>query len=191
MNKNDLRVVKTRKALYVALIDLMKELPFEEIKVSDICSKALVNRSTFYAHYEDKYELFQEFIKELKNSLELALLANKNINNIKEYYMEMLKLFLNHIDEKRDIYLAVIANNKNSITIDIIYDVLNQDVTKRIAEMTKENKPHDIPVSFIAKFYLGAVFTTGTEWLNSNSKYSKNDIISYLDKLIPDSINDL
>lgn len=45
-DKTDLRVIKTRNVLYKALIDLMKEKLFEEIKVSDICNKALVNRST-------------------------------------------------------------------------------------------------------------------------------------------------
>ena len=55
MNKNDLRVIKTKNALFETLTNLMKEKTFEEIKVSDICNKALINRSTFYAHYNDKY----------------------------------------------------------------------------------------------------------------------------------------
>ena len=53
-NKTDLRIIKTNNALFNALLELMKEKTFEEIKVSDVCSKALVNRSTFYAHYSDK-----------------------------------------------------------------------------------------------------------------------------------------
>ena len=65
-NKNDLRVIKTNKALFNALLDLMKEKTFEEIKISDVCSKALINRSTFYAHYNDKYELLVDFINVLK-----------------------------------------------------------------------------------------------------------------------------
>ena len=63
--KTDLRIIKTKKVIYEALIDLMKEKTFEEIKVSDICNKALINRSTFYAHYEDKYDEQQEnYLKE-------------------------------------------------------------------------------------------------------------------------------
>ena len=57
MNENDLRVIKTKNALFNALIELMKDKTFEEIKVSDICNKALINRSTFYAHFDDKYDL--------------------------------------------------------------------------------------------------------------------------------------
>lgn len=38
--KKDLRVIKTKKMIYTALVELMKEKTFEEIKVSDICEKA-------------------------------------------------------------------------------------------------------------------------------------------------------
>ena len=43
-----------------------KDKTFEEINVSDICKKALINRSAFYSHYYDKYELLVDFINVLK-----------------------------------------------------------------------------------------------------------------------------
>jgi len=79
-NKKDLRVIKTENLLYTTLMDLLKEKAFEEIKVSDICSKALINRSTFYAHYNDKYDLLAEFINNLKNNLTLELNKNEKSN---------------------------------------------------------------------------------------------------------------
>ena len=53
--KTDLRIVKTKKVLFDTLIKLMRQKNFDKIKISDICDEALINRSTFYAHYEDKY----------------------------------------------------------------------------------------------------------------------------------------
>ena len=55
--KEDLRVIKTKKSLYDGLLVMMKDKPFEDIKVADICRVALTNRSTFYDHFNDKYEL--------------------------------------------------------------------------------------------------------------------------------------
>ena len=77
--KKDLRIVKTKNALYLALVDLMKDKTFEEIKVSEICNKALVNRSTFYAHFDDKYEFLVDFLDTFKDSLTSYLDTNKNI----------------------------------------------------------------------------------------------------------------
>ena len=101
--KTDLRIIKTKKVIYEALIDLMKEKTFEEIKVSDICNKALINRSTFYAHYEDKYELLVEFINDLKSNFTNELDKRKHITDTREYYMELIKLFIDHVEEYRDI----------------------------------------------------------------------------------------
>ena len=67
--KEDLRVTKTKMNLYEALMKLMKEKTFEEIKVSDICNVALTNRSTFYDHFADKYELLDSLINDLEKDL--------------------------------------------------------------------------------------------------------------------------
>lgn len=188
MNKKDLRVVKTQNILYTTLLDLMKEKTFEEIKVSDICNQALINRSTFYAHYNDKYELLAELIQELKNALTGELKKNKNISNTKEYYLEMIKLFLDHIDEKRESYMAIMIHNRNSITMDIIYDVLDHDITSHLQQdnSLEQNK---IPRSIIAKFYIGAVVNVGIEWLKSGNQYTKEDLMEYFDLLIPNELN--
>ncbi len=36
---------------------LMTEQEFETISVKEVCDRAMVHRTTFYKHYEDKYDL--------------------------------------------------------------------------------------------------------------------------------------
>ena len=184
MEKIDLRIIKTKNNLYNALLELMKEKSFEEIKVSDICSKALINRSTFYSHYEDKYELLEDCIQDLKDSLSNELSKNTSINSTKEYYLEMIKLFLNHIEEKRDSYLAIAINNRNSILTDILYDVINKDIINHLKDYYDKEK--EVPLTIVANFYLGAVVSIGISWIQNVNKYTKEEIINYLDILIPD-----
>ncbi|MEM7343696.1 MAG: TetR/AcrR family transcriptional regulator [Chloroflexota bacterium] len=54
----DLRVRRSRKHLIEALCTLVKDRPLQKISVRDITEEAMVNRSTFYAHFVDKYDLF-------------------------------------------------------------------------------------------------------------------------------------
>lgn len=183
--KQDLRIIKTKKVLYMALVDLMREKTFEEIKVSEICARALVNRSTFYAHYEDKYEFLVDFLDTFKDSLTSYLDTNNNNLNTKEYYMEMLKLLLTHIEDKKNIYSAIMVNNRNGVMMDIISDVVNKDIKKRVQE-SGLNKG-TIPVDIVAKFYIGAITNVGIEWITDN-KYSKEDILNYLEKLLPNNM---
>lgn len=183
--KDDLRVIKTKKILYETLIELMKTKTFEEIKVSDICTKALINRSTFYAHYDDKYELLLEFINSLKEEFINELSKNKNILNTREYYLEVIRLFLDHIENKKDIYNAIMINNRNSIMMDILSSVANNEVIKK---MESSNISTKVPANIIAKFYLGGVLNLGIEWLRDTNKNSKEEIIKYLEILLPENI---
>lgn len=185
--KEDLRVTKTKKLLYETLISLMEEKSFEEIKVSDICKKALINRSTFYSHYSDKYELFMELINTLKLSLFNSLNTNINNVNTREYFIELINILLNHIDDKKNIYYSILINNRNSIITDIILDVVSKDINSRITN--DKISTNNIPTEIVSKFYLGAVISIGIEYLESKNKYSKEDMIKYIDKLIPSNIN--
>ena len=182
--KDDLRVIKTRKLIYQTLLDLMKEKTFEEIKVSDICSKAMINRSTFYAHYEDKYELLIDFLSNLKEEFarELNESCKENLS-IREYYNILISLFLDHIDSKRDVYNSIMVNNRSSIMMDILLSVVNDDILKRFKENDINLK---VPTEVISKFYLGGVINIGMEWLSNSNKYTKEEILDYLELLIPD-----
>ena len=67
--KLDLRIQKTYKLLIEALFELMKEKPFESIKLTEICEKAMVHKTTFYHHFTDKYDLLKFAITELQKSM--------------------------------------------------------------------------------------------------------------------------
>lgn len=185
MNKNDLRVRKTRAALYNALLKSMEEKPFEDIRVSDICNKALINRSTFYAHFEDKYDLLASCINDLKSSLNKKLKKGRHISSTKEYYMELIKAFLDYIEEKKDAYLAIAKHNSNNIVTDIICDVIDSDISDKIKDY---NNNTAIPTNILAKFYSGAVVTVAIYWMYHINSYTKEEMINYLTVLLPDEI---
>lgn len=187
MKNEDLRITKTKRSLYYALLELMKSKAFEEIKISDICQKALVNRSTFYSHYEDKYELLVALLDSQKNILLDSLQKNKQNVNSKEYFMEMLKIIIDHVDENRDIYTSILTKNRNGILIDILIDVTQRDISNRIEEKT-EKVNSTIPGDFVSKFYLGAILYIGLDWLTNNKQYTKEEVLLYLNKLIPENI---
>lgn len=61
----DLRVIKTKKNIRDAFLELRKKHSLDEIKVNALCEKAMVNKTTFYNHYQDIYELSEELEKEV------------------------------------------------------------------------------------------------------------------------------
>ena len=60
----DPRVKRTRKLLEKAFMELMVEKGFQSITIQDVTERATVNRATFYAHFEDKFDLLDSYIRE-------------------------------------------------------------------------------------------------------------------------------
>lgn len=185
--KTDLRIVKTKKILFNSLLNLMKIKNFEKIKISDICEESLINRSTFYAHYDDKYELLIDLFEERKLSLLKDFEDNENKAFSKEYLMELLSILIDHIEENKEIYSAILANNRNGILIDFLIDAIEKDVSERL-KGNSEIKSSDLPLDIIVKFYAGGLINIGIDCITRTKKYDKNELLSYIDKLIPDKI---
>ena len=112
--KKDLRIIKTQNLLYASLIKLMKDKSFEEIKVADICNEAYINRSTFYSHYNDKYELLVDFVNELKNNLLNSLEKNENLS----IYIKGDEKYIEAQNEK----INEISTDKSNIAITDCYN---------------------------------------------------------------------
>lgn len=53
----DLRTEKSKQAITQAFLALRARKPLEKITVRELCDQARINRSTFYAHYKDVYDL--------------------------------------------------------------------------------------------------------------------------------------
>jgi len=68
----DPRVKRTRNLILGSFESLLAEKEFESISVQDVTDKAEINRTTFYAHFPDKYALLdysisQMFMQEIDN----------------------------------------------------------------------------------------------------------------------------
>ena len=69
-NVEDLRIRRTRKLLQKAMLEAAGEKGFAQVTVRDITKRAMVNRATFYRHYQDKYDLLTHYLKELSDLID-------------------------------------------------------------------------------------------------------------------------
>ena len=57
--KKDLRIIRTRRQIDAAFVEIIHHRAYGNIRVSDIAKKAGVGRATFYAHYISKDDLLR------------------------------------------------------------------------------------------------------------------------------------
>lgn len=182
--KEDLRILKTKASLYRGLMNLMKTKPFEEINVSEICKESLINRSTFYDHFNDKYELIEYLMNDMRKDLIDKLNRSTKTNNIKDYYVELMRILLEHIKSNIDIYSSAIKINSNSIAKDMMTDVIISSATKEIDEnyINKSN----IPTKTIVLYYASGIINITIENLNKSKNFDIDKLINIIVELTPE-----
>ncbi len=69
----DLRFERTDEMLQIYFMKLLAEMPFEKISVSKLAKASKIDRTTFYAHYENTYQLAEKLIDQHINLIETVI----------------------------------------------------------------------------------------------------------------------
>jgi AcrR family transcriptional regulator len=108
-SKMDRRKKYTRMVLKESLLKLLQDKSISSITIKEICEAADINRSTFYAHYANQYELLdsieEEFIEDL-----VSTLGRYNFSKEDEALQMTEKLF-DYIAEKNAICQTLLSEN--------------------------------------------------------------------------------
>lgn len=65
----DKRIQKSKNSIINAFLEIRAKKPLEKITVTELCQKAEINKSTFYVHYRDIYDLSEQLEDEVVDSI--------------------------------------------------------------------------------------------------------------------------
>ena len=83
-----------KRKIFVNTIDLMEEYPIDEITIKMICAYSGINRSTFYAHFTDKYDLFEQIqAYHISRNLQITNTLYQNFDQVKYNKAKLLQFF--------------------------------------------------------------------------------------------------
>ncbi len=111
--KQNRKTKYTQTALKNSLIELMQEKSISKITIKELCENADINRTTFYAHYSDQYELLRcieeetftwgkEIIAKFTEKTDKTEMI-KNIEKAFEYFADNKSHIQTLMSEKGDI----------------------------------------------------------------------------------------
>ena len=114
--QTDLRIRRTHKFLQEAMIELITEKSFDAITVGDIAERAMINRATFYRHYQDKYDLVAKIFEETTNELveNMKPFRKDTHQSEMEYPPEIWIHFFEHIADHARLYRAMLGKHGSS-----------------------------------------------------------------------------
>lgn len=190
MNKNESKYFNTAIRMDEALLSLLEKKDFEYITVKEICNVAGVNRSTFYLHYENTYDLLKETtqyivdkhfsyydIDEKDMVLELEKCPKSDLIFITDKY---LVPYLTFIKENRRIFKIAIKHfhvmNMNEVYGRLFKDIF-EPILVRFGVPLKER-------AYRIKFYLTGVFAIIMEWLDDDCEDDMDFVVSVINDCV-------
>ncbi|MFS0655285.1 TetR/AcrR family transcriptional regulator [Bacillus sp. 179-C3.3 HS] len=166
MEKNDPRILRTRQLIVDAFISLASEKDFNYITVRDIAEKATINRATFYAHFEDKFELLHStitntFLDKLK----------KRINHHDGFNEEVIaNIFLAMCDHHKE--LSDLCHKGYHSLGTIIESKIKEELQKLIADLVLKGTKN---TNFIGDKQVVTTLSTVLSWSIYGVTYTWNN----------------
>ncbi|ANY69196.1 TetR family transcriptional regulator [Paenibacillus sp. BIHB 4019] len=173
----NIRMTQTRQSLINAFINLVNEKDFEKITIADLTKGAQVNRATFYAHFNDKYELLDYIVDESASAV-----VEKRTSGVVKFDEESLRqLVLAVCDyhqqpniQCRRSYLSLIPQLKEKMLIE-----LNKYLSNCLAA-----KYTDVEKSLYVPISASIILEAGYLWASGNVSFDKETIANKVSLLI-------
>jgi AcrR family transcriptional regulator len=181
--KDDLRIRRTRKFLSDALFQLMEETPFDSISVIDICERAMVHRTTFYAHFEDKNHLFRYAVSELQKTFDRLSSIQTVCTDIRGLILEIFESALGYMRDHSTLYQTGVGKS-GALVIEMFSEMLVDDIRNKLEEREKQGFSLAVPSVIAAQFYTGAIVGVGKWWLDDGLTTDIGQMRGYMEKLI-------
>lgn len=107
--KNNKQFQGSAARMEQAMLELMNTTPFEKITVRLICDRAEVNRSTFYAHYTDIYNM----VEQMETNLQKELMNDYPVpGSVTPLSLESFIPFLEFIRKHKDFYRIALKTRR-------------------------------------------------------------------------------
>lgn len=180
--KADRRILKTKKAIYEALVELMQKKKLNSITVTELAAHADINRKTFYTYYSTVNDVLDEGINELITSLKDLLCAMSEDYNM--FSPQTLFAFLNTIMSDADIARNLFASDNGSLLFNRLQKALQETLLKELTDKDiKMNVPSE-QYPLISNFVAGGMVSAYYEWIINPDGITLDEMARTLTTLI-------
>ena len=180
--KADRRILKTKKAIYEALVELMQKKKLNSITVTELAAQANINRKTFYTYYSTVNDVLDEGICELITSLKDLMYAMSEDYNMLS--PQTLFAFLNTIMSDADIVRNLFASDNGILLFNRLQKALQETLLKELTDKDiKMNVPSE-QYPLISSFVAGGMVSAYYEWITDPDGITLDEMARTLTTLI-------
>ncbi|MCC3371561.1 TetR/AcrR family transcriptional regulator [Cohnella sp. REN36] len=180
----DARVARTRGQLKRALLSLLNEKSFSEIRIKEIAERAQVNRVTYYDHFASKEELLAELLDEVLGEYgdiivgmprrPLAQLPSSDL-------LKTIRLSVGHIRKHAEFYRIMLLGNGVPNFSNRLHDQMSLSLHESLRRWGSPSA--DVSIDLFIDWIIGGAIGVYKFWLQGGLRQSEEEIAQQMLKI--------
>jgi len=173
--------IRSRRMIREAYMELLKEKDLSKITVTDIITRADLNRATFYAHYPDVRGVTEEIENEIIEKM-LEVLKEFQFTNFFRNPAPLLLQASRYLEEDADFYRILVRANGSEIFMEKLKKVFADHMLNDsdIPESMRQSQMVELRVCYFA----GGIVNLYKQWFRGDLHCTLNDIALEVSKLL-------
>ena len=161
---------KTRNLIKKTFAELMNEKKeLNKITVTELVKRADITRSTFYTHYDDIYEVINDYQLE---TIELLVSDDKILNSVQDicnYFDEIFAC----LRKNEDIYKMLLVSNGSLIFLEELKKLAGEKIYHTLQNIIKNNPYLELDVNF----FMDGIISELVKYFRGQSDYSLDQLL--------------
>ena len=173
--KGNLKYQKTHSEILESVLNFLNEKELRKITVAEICRNVGINRSTFYEHFLDVYDVLEKTEQDYEVCM-VEIIRSKLRISRKQMFIEILQF----IKENRNFYaryyaLGNVIQISDEILLGDVLDYKKEVIDRRFGGNNKDAEYH-------LAFFRGGINAILKKWIENNCNESEEYIFNLLVK---------
>ena len=182
-SRQERRVRRTRAMILAGFIQLMQQKPVKDISVRELADLVDINRSTFYLHYTDIYDLLEQTENNLMDQF-LAIIDKNHTSLTLQEFSDKLEQFFAILAENQPLCRALMSPNGDIAFVRKLEKLIAEDGVKTLRLLSDEKDLDAQDLNYVASFFLSGCVGMIDLWLQDGCQQSAQHMADLSMKLL-------
>ena len=182
----DLRKERTLTLLSSSLLGLLREKPYSQISVSEICERAMVRRATFYRHFADKEELLTYLFRQQRALIQERTMGEALDVPLAEYCQVMTRRLVGLISANWPLLQLHRQDRAFETVVEVLVVELAQEFARRIVQTASAARAANVggsqdcgndDVDVLAHFYASGLLGAVRWWVTEDPDHDEERLM--------------
>ncbi len=181
-DKTDRRVQYTKAALKQSLLELMRSRPIDKITVKQLCETADINRGTFYAHYNDPYDLLRQIEDELFDEILGAVETSLTSEAITQLLTEIFETIV----ENSELCGVLFSQFGDKAFLRRIMFIAHDKSIDEWRRFLPSAEPKQLEMLYV--FFANGCVAIIEDWVQRGMEESPTQLVTFIEKITVNSL---